>query len=81
MTSWHEYHQYALENGGMDEDWPSESEILIAAIRNVLKNMRIVPDPGNQGLTDCYLVPLDDIEDLEICLQKYEASKQATSGK
>lgn len=20
MTSWHEYHQYALENGGMDSD-------------------------------------------------------------
>ena len=30
MTSWHEYHQYSLENGGMDDDDtpPQESETM-----------------------------------------------------
>lgn len=35
---------------------------LLAALDILIANARLIPDPGMAGATDCYAVPMDDIE-------------------
>jgi hypothetical protein len=37
-------------------------DALVAALTNIVANARMVADPTMSGMTDCYAVPLDDIE-------------------
>lgn len=39
-----------------------ERDALLAALEVLLVNADVGPDPRMDGMTDCYLVPLDDID-------------------
>lgn len=43
---------------------------LIDALFNIILNAQVVPDPQADGATDCFAVPLDDIEAARALLAK-----------
>lgn len=45
----------------MDQSLPFHV-CLLRALDCIVLNARLVPDPDRNGATDCYAVPLEDIE-------------------
>jgi hypothetical protein len=45
---------------------------LLAALRNIVANSRLIPDPAMGGTTDTYSVPLDDIEAARAAIARVE---------
>jgi len=39
-------------------------------IDHIIANAEMAPDPRMQGMTDCFLVPLDDINNLKLAKSK-----------
>lgn len=52
--------------------------ILTDAAQNIILNAEKVPDPRSDGATDCYLIPLEDLEALKnILMPDAEPGEQA----
>lgn len=46
-------------------------------LRTIVLNARVIPDPNMSGATDCYAVPLDDIEAARAIAQPVSVSEGA----
>ena len=51
-------------------------EDLVRALQIVCANASLMPDPKMQGTTDCYGVPLDDIDEARALLAQIEREAQ-----
>jgi len=49
---------------------------LIEAANNISVNAKEAPDPATGGITDCYVVPLEDIDALTKALADYRVAKR-----